>query len=363
MEFPTVSSCCFSFLTRRAQPNEFPLPQTPELNKREMWIYPNQGGLIPGLLPHLVCNWPCCCKDDAEGLEDCWRLSYIHPAWQGLWGKSASKTSQRGLQSGICLLSFSISFSLFLVESLFVMNKNIAWHLPDAQSVRGRRWGDMIEILVKRQEVIWTGARRREGMVSVCSCLHSRWDLFKMRPLTTRLTLSLSPCEYLSTDLQLTDIAAYVKSARAIILISPHKHKTSVLLSPVKPTDHLCEKLYSWQQRASFVCRNSKSVWLWSYHGDVFLLRKDNAPALNPNWDPSAFCTQEINKMWWNKWGNSICISKHCSTQHSKSCKINRLKSKEKEAFFFSQETSNVCSRIYFLCHQKEQTCHLSFPR
>lgn len=188
--------------------------QTPELNKREMWIYSNQGGLIPGLLAHLVCNWPCCCKDDAEGLEDCWRLSYIHPAWQGLWGKSASKTSQRGLQSGIYLLSFSISFSLFLVDSLFVMNKNIAWHLPDALSVRGRRWGDMIEILVKRQEVIWTGACRREGMVSVCSCLHSCWDLCKMRPLTTRLTLSPSLCEYLGTDPQLTDIAAYVKSAR-----------------------------------------------------------------------------------------------------------------------------------------------------
>lgn len=214
------------------------------------------------------------------------------------------------------------------------MNKNIAWHLPDAQSVRGTSWGDMIEILVKRQEVIWTGACRREGMVSVCSCLHSRWDLFKMRPLTTWLPLSLSLCEYLSTDLQLTDITAYVKSARVIILISPHKHKTSVQLSPVKPTDHLCEKLYSWQQRGSFVCRNSKSGWLWSYHEDVFSLRKDNAPALNPNWDPSACCTQEINKMWWNKWGNSFCISKHCSTQHSKSCKINRLKSKEKEAFF-----------------------------
>lgn len=30
----------------------------------------------------------------------------------------------------------------------------------------------MIEILVNLQEVIWTGARRREGMVSVCFCLH-----------------------------------------------------------------------------------------------------------------------------------------------------------------------------------------------
>lgn len=154
-----------------------------------------------------------------------------------------------------------------------------------------------------------------------------------MRPLTTWLTLSLSLCECLSTDLQLIDIAAYVKSARAIILISPHKHKTSVLLSPVKPTDHLCEKLYSWQQRGSFVCRNSKSGRLWSYHKDVFSLRKDNAPALNPNWDPSACCTQEINKMWWNKWGNSFCISKHCSLNTVRVAR-STVKVKKKKLFF-----------------------------
>lgn len=39
------------------------------------------------------------------------------------------------------------------------------------ESVGGRRRGDMIEILANLQEVIWTGARRREGMVSVCFCL------------------------------------------------------------------------------------------------------------------------------------------------------------------------------------------------
>lgn len=33
-------------------------------------------------------------------------------------------------------LSYSISFSLFLVDSLFVMNINIDWRLPDAQEWR-----------------------------------------------------------------------------------------------------------------------------------------------------------------------------------------------------------------------------------
>lgn len=113
--------------------------------KHEMRICSNQEGMIPGLLPHLVCNWLCSCKDDAEGLEDCWRLSSYHPSWWGLWGKPASKTSQHGLQCGICLLSHPFGVilynSLFLVDSLFVMNINIGQCLPDAASVRGSRRG------------------------------------------------------------------------------------------------------------------------------------------------------------------------------------------------------------------------------
>lgn len=55
----------------------------------------------------------------------------------------------------------------------------------------------MIEILVNLQEVIWTGARSRERMVSVCFCLHL--DLCEMRLFfATCLTLTLCQSQWIS---------------------------------------------------------------------------------------------------------------------------------------------------------------------
>lgn len=58
-----------------------------------------------------------------------------------------------------------------------------------------------------------------------------------------RRPLSLSLCAYLSTDPKFIDLAAYTTSTQSFNLISPHKHKTSVLLTLIKPTDHLSENL------------------------------------------------------------------------------------------------------------------------
>lgn len=66
-----------------------------------------------------------------------------------------------------------------------------------------------------------------------------------------------------------------------------------------------------------FGLKELKICWLWSYQEDVFSLSKDNARALTRNSDPSACCAQEINKMWWNEWGNAFCFWKHHHAQHS----------------------------------------------
>lgn len=77
----------------------------------------------------------------------------------------------------------------------------------------------MIEILVNLQEVIWTGARRRERMVSVCFCLHldlCEMRLFRHMSLTHFLSICLSG--YLSADPQLIDPVPYTISARGVTL-------------------------------------------------------------------------------------------------------------------------------------------------
>lgn len=97
--------------------------------KRKMLICSNQGGLIPGLLPHLVCNWPCGCNDDADGWVACWRLWCLSSGPSPI---SASSTSQHGCYS-VVSASWATLPQLFLIaDSLFVMNINIGRHLPDA---------------------------------------------------------------------------------------------------------------------------------------------------------------------------------------------------------------------------------------
>lgn len=106
------------------------------------------------------------------------------------------------------------------------------------------RGGGMIEILVNLQEVIWTGACRIQGMVSVCFCLHSHWDLCEMR-LSRHMAHTLPPFRSVESDPQLIDQAAYMIAALGVNLISLHKHKTSAPLSLTEPIDHLTEKLRS----------------------------------------------------------------------------------------------------------------------
>ncbi len=231
-----------------------------------MLICSNQGGLILGLSPHLVCNWPCCCEDDAEGWADCWRLSSIQPAGGGLWGKS--NISQQPITAWFVTvwylppephcLSYSISFSLFLVDSLFVMNINIGWRLPDAQE-----WGRKEEEGGRHD---WNSSepsgsnlqKRGNGFRLLLFALALRF-VWNFSPHGSH-SFSVSLCGYRSADPQLIDLAAHTISARGVNLISPHKHKTSVLLALIKPADHLSEKPYSRQQRGSLVWRSSKSA-------------------------------------------------------------------------------------------------------
>lgn len=138
--------------------------------KSEMWICSCREGLTCGLWLHLFRNWLYCGEDEAESLENFWSFTpfiLLDEVFEG----SLPVKSLRGPESRVCR-SYSMSLSLFLLELLFVMNTNSGWRLPDADSVRGRRWG-MIEILVKLQEVIWTGACKREKewfpSASVCT--------------------------------------------------------------------------------------------------------------------------------------------------------------------------------------------------
>lgn len=143
--------------------------------KSEMWICSCREGLICGLWLHLFCNWLRCGMDDTESLENFWRFTPFILLDEVFEGSLLVKTL-RGPESLVCR-SYSMSLSLFLLDLLFVMNTNSGWRLPDADSVRGRRWGRggaaMIEILVKLQEVIWTGACKREKewfpSASVCT--------------------------------------------------------------------------------------------------------------------------------------------------------------------------------------------------
>ncbi len=57
------------------------------------------------------------------------------------------------------------------------------------------------------------------------------------------------PHGFFSADPQFIDLAEYRISARAVNQISPLKHKTSVLLAVIKPTDHLSSKLFTVAER------------------------------------------------------------------------------------------------------------------
>lgn len=137
-------------------------------------------------------------------------------------------------------------------------------------------WGvvlvDMIKILVNLQEVIWTQARRREWMVSVCFCLC--WDLCEMRLFHHMApTLSLSPPVSVATDPRLIDLAAYTTAARGVNPISPRKYKTSApLRTLIKPPDHLSEKPYS--------CKPEKLLGLWRSSKSLLALKLPGSPSL-----------------------------------------------------------------------------------
>lgn len=81
-----------------------------------------------------------------------------------------------------CLRDF-ISLSLLCVPSLFVMNINIVWHLPDAQ-VRewggGAKWLKFYWTFRKSSEPGHQGESRRFPLASVCTCAEIcvKLDLF-----------------------------------------------------------------------------------------------------------------------------------------------------------------------------------------
>lgn len=95
----------------------------------------NQGVLIPGFEAHLVCNWPCCWKDDAAGLEARRSLSSIHPVWRALWGESSAA------RRGICLLSAAADQPCGSI--LCFEYKHPAVSARCRERVRGKRKGGM----------------------------------------------------------------------------------------------------------------------------------------------------------------------------------------------------------------------------
>lgn len=77
---------------------------------------------------------------------------------------------------GICLPShtYSISFCLLLVDTLFVMNININRCLPDVRSVRGRRRGTWLRFGWNFRKQFWPGhAGEREWFPSASVCSHA----------------------------------------------------------------------------------------------------------------------------------------------------------------------------------------------
>lgn len=103
----------------------------------------------------------------------------------------------------------------------------------------------VIEILVKLQEVIWTGCmHEREGIVSVCFCLHSCFHSCKMEPPAIWLTVSfcLWIPEYWPKAYRFWQCKRNQVSSQ-----SPTHSNTDHLSSgfPWKPTDRLSKTLCS----------------------------------------------------------------------------------------------------------------------
>lgn len=155
-----------------------------------MLICANQEDLIPRLSPHLVCNWPYSCKDDAEGYAICWGLCCLSSSLPvGLHEGSPISASNLAsmLQRSSCFLGHTawvILYHCLFFPCGFIVCYEYKYQLASARCTRVRKKkeeGDMIEILVNPQEVIRTGAHGSERMVSVCFCLHLPWDLSEMR--------------------------------------------------------------------------------------------------------------------------------------------------------------------------------------
>lgn len=187
------------------------------------------------------------------------------------------------------------------MNSLFVMNINIGCSLPDA-----RMWGR------KGGGEGWNSSEPSGSNLDRGS--QERGNGFRL--LLFALTLGFVRNEsfpphgshalsaYLSADRQLIDATPHTVSARGVHLIPPHKHKTSVLLTFIKPTWPS-----QWESSASLCTQDAEDallVWrarnLWCFQESFLSHSVDNThTGLGTNADASARCAQEMKKSWWNE--------------------------------------------------------------
>lgn len=140
------------------------------------------------------------------------------------------------------------------MDSLFVMNINIGWHLPDAwvREGGGRKEGgglhDWNSSEPSGSNLDRGTQERANGFRLLLFALRFVWNETFSPHVSHTLSLYLSqwisqrwPTAYRSSSLHDISTGRY--------LIPPHKHKTSVLLTLIKLTDHLSEKLYIHESR------------------------------------------------------------------------------------------------------------------
>lgn len=127
----------------------------------------------------------------------------------------------------------------------------------------------------------------------------------------------LSLTIFLSVDISVLNhsLSIDIISAWGVNLLSPHKHKTYVPLTLIKPTDNLSEKLDTDREEGLYGFEGAQDLMALKQPESPSLTQKREHSGLNPNTDPSACCTQEIKKTWWNEWGKQRVWSSNSKTR------------------------------------------------
>lgn len=187
--------------------------------------------------------------------------------------------AQRAVSAGVILCHYLFSFWIYCL--LWIQIVAGIFQMQTVWEEGGGEGGSMIEILVKLQEVIWTGACKREKewfpSASVCT------PRFVWNEASGHMTHAVSFASWIPENWPAAYqfLAEYMKLT--IILIRPHQHKPSVHLLPMKPTDHLSENP-CWVKRL-FGLKGLKICTLWSHQEDGTIM-------LRPQPKPWSICLQ-----------------------------------------------------------------------